>query len=126
MSLAPGAQLGSFEIISPIGSGSMGDVYRGEDLKPGRDVAIEVLREELDTDPDQLKRFEQEARSASALNHPNIIPLHLELTLLQRRMTRKLSPKWKSNWNSRAVILIVGDFSPILSLQQEESRRLGS
>jgi serine/threonine protein kinase len=76
MSLAPGARLGSFEIVSPIGSGAMGDVYRARDLKLGRDVAIKVLREEYATDPDRLKRFEQEARSASALNHPNIITIH--------------------------------------------------
>ena len=73
MTLTPGTQLGSYEITSLIGSGGMGEVYRAKDLRLGRDVAVKVLREELASDPERLRRFEQEARSASALNHPNII-----------------------------------------------------
>jgi serine/threonine protein kinase len=76
MALTPGTRLGSYEITSLLGSGAMGEVYRAKDLKLGRDVAIKVLREELASDPDRLRRFEQEARSASALNHPNIITIH--------------------------------------------------
>jgi serine/threonine protein kinase len=76
MTLQLGTRLGFYEITSLLGSGGMGQVYRAKDHKLGRDVAIKVLREELASDPERLRRFEQEARSASALNHPNIITIH--------------------------------------------------
>jgi Tol biopolymer transport system component len=76
MPLASGARLGPYEVTGQIGAGGMGEVYRARDPRLGRDVAIKVLPEELASDPDRRSRFEQEARSASALNHPNIVTVH--------------------------------------------------
>ena len=72
MSLTSGTRLGSYEIISAIGAGGMGQVYRAHDTKLDRDVAIKVLPELFATDADRLARFEREARTLAALNHPNI------------------------------------------------------
>jgi Tol biopolymer transport system component len=72
MSVSPGARLGPYEILSPLGQGGMGEVYRAKDPRLGRDVAIKVLPASFSTNPDRLKRFEQEARAAGVLNHPNV------------------------------------------------------
>ena len=76
MTLASGTKLGPYEILAPIGAGGMGEVYRAKDPRLGREVAIKVLPAAFSQDADRLKRFEQEARSASALNHPNIVTIH--------------------------------------------------
>jgi eukaryotic-like serine/threonine-protein kinase len=76
MTLSAGARLGPYEVLSPLGAGGMGEVYRARDSRLGRDVAIKVLPSELSSDPGRLKRFEQEARAASALNHPNVVTVH--------------------------------------------------
>jgi Tol biopolymer transport system component len=76
MTLSVGTRLGPYEILAPIGAGGMGEVYRAKDPRLGREVAIKVLPPALSQDADRLRRFEQEARSASALNHPNIITIH--------------------------------------------------
>jgi serine/threonine protein kinase/Tol biopolymer transport system component len=76
MALTPGTKLGPYEILAPLGAGGMGDVYRARDTRLGRDVAIKVLPEALTKDVDRLRRFEQEARTIAALNHPNILGIH--------------------------------------------------
>jgi len=76
MALTPGTKLGPYEILALLGSGGMGEVYRACDTRLGRDVAIKVLPEALTKDADRLRRFEQEARTIAALNHPNILGIH--------------------------------------------------
>ena|ERR1019366_1388421 len=76
MALTSGTKLGSYEIQSLLGAGGMGEVYRARDTRLDREVAIKVLPAAFSADSDRLHRFEKEARSASALNHPNIITIH--------------------------------------------------
>jgi serine/threonine protein kinase/Tol biopolymer transport system component len=73
MSLTSGSKLGHYEIIAPLGAGAMGEVYRARDPRLGRDVALKILPPAFATDAGRQARFEQEARAAAALNHPNIV-----------------------------------------------------
>jgi len=101
VTLPSGSRLGPYEILAPLGAGGMGEVYRARDPRLGRDVALKVLPEELSADRDRLARFEQEARSASALNHPNIVTIHdigrsdshsfIAMELVDGRTLRELS-----------------------------------
>ena len=76
MALAAGSRLGPYEILAPIGAGGMGEVYRAKDPRLGRDVAIKVLPQSFSQDADRLRRFEQEAKAAGVLNHPNITAVY--------------------------------------------------
>ena len=76
MRLAVGARLGPYEIVAPLGTGGMGEVYKARDTRLERLVAIKVLPADKVADPTRKQRFIQEARAASALNHPNIVTIH--------------------------------------------------
>jgi serine/threonine protein kinase len=76
MAILPGRRLGPYEILSSIGAGGMGEVYRAHDSKLGRDVAIKVLPEAFAHDPERLSRFQREAKMLASLNHPNIATIH--------------------------------------------------
>jgi len=76
VSLEPGTRVGPYEIVASIGAGGMGEVYRARDPKLDRNIALKVLSTELSSSSEHLRRFEQEARSASALNHPNIVSIY--------------------------------------------------
>jgi eukaryotic-like serine/threonine-protein kinase len=75
-SRAPGARLGPYELVARLGAGGMGEVWRARDPRLGRDVALKLLPPELARDPEALRRFDVEARAASALDHPNIMAVH--------------------------------------------------
>ena len=117
MALTPGARLGPYEILSAIGSGGMGDVYRARDTKLNRDVAIKVLPDSFASDPERLARFTREAQTLAALNHPNIAHIHgleesqgiraLVMEFVDGRSSRRcrrtlgLTKRWPSPASSR-------------------------
>lgn len=76
MAITKETRIGPYEVVSPLGAGGMGEVYRVRDPRLAREVAIKVLPASYSGDRDRLRRFEQEARAAAALNHPNILAIH--------------------------------------------------
>jgi eukaryotic-like serine/threonine-protein kinase len=76
MTLSPGTRLGPYEVLAPLGAGGMGEVYRARDTRLGREVAVKVLPAEVGASPERVRRFEQEARAAGALNHPGLLAVH--------------------------------------------------
>jgi serine/threonine protein kinase len=110
MSLQPGTRLGKYEILSALGAGGMGEVFRAPDTKLGREVAIKVVSEEFFRDEERLRRFQREAKILASLNHPNIASIYgleqsdeahflvLELVpveTLAERIVRRLFPSRK-------------------------------
>src|SRR5881394_1173444 len=82
MSLSKGQRLAQYEVLSPLGSGGMGEVYRARDLRLDREVAIKVMAEHVAADPEMRRRFETEARAVAALSHPGILSIY-ELVVVE-------------------------------------------
>src|SRR5262245_25177113 len=76
MAISAGSRLGPYEILSPLGAGGMGEVYRAKDPRLGREAAMKVLPASFAQDSDALARFEREAKAVAALSHPNILAIH--------------------------------------------------
>src|SRR5499427_1405144 len=76
MALTVGERIGPYEILAPLGAGGMGEVYRARDTRLSRDVAIKILPTAFASNPDRLRRFQQEAHAIAALNHPHICHLY--------------------------------------------------
>lgn len=100
MPLAPGTRLGPYVLQSLLGSGGMGEVYRAEDSRLRRTVAIKVLRPDVAT-PDRVARFEQEARAASSLNHPNVLTIH---DVGRQGETVYFATEWVDGQTIRAIL----------------------
>ncbi|HUM13080.1 MAG TPA: protein kinase [Myxococcaceae bacterium] len=114
MRLVPGSRLGPYEVLSVLGAGGMAEVYRARDSRLGREVALKVVNESLASNPDLVRRFEQEARIAGSLNHPNVVVVYdvgvhdgapylvtelLEGESLRQRMTRgRVPPATALDW----------------------------
>src|SRR5512142_1150891 len=76
MALTKDTRIGPYEIVSSLGAGGMGEVYRARDPRLGRDVAVKVISGDVSASPERLRRFEQEARAVAALEHPGILAVH--------------------------------------------------
>src|SRR5262249_7772837 len=74
--LSPGARVGPYEVIAPLGAGGMGEVYRARDTRLARDVALKIVVGAMKLEPEWIQRFEQEAKLAGSLSHPNLVVVH--------------------------------------------------
>ena len=116
MALSPGTFLGAYEILAPLASGGMGEVFRARDPKLNRAIAIKILPETTAADPERRARFEREAQTIAALNHPNIVTIHsveaasgvlfLTMELVEGKPLSDLIVKaaclWGTYWRSRS------------------------
>jgi serine/threonine protein kinase len=119
MPFQPGDRLGSYEILSTLGAGGMGVVYRARDSKLGREVAIKTLPEEVAADGERLARFEREARALAALNHVNVASIYgFEQAGAARLLVMELvSGETLADWIAR------GSRSSVLSRSSSRSRQ---
>ena len=128
MPLSPGSRLGAYQIISPLGAGGMGEVYRAHDSRLGRDVAIKILPQAFVNDAERLSRFEREARMLASINHPNIAAIYgvedidgvraLVLELVEGEdLTSRLHPATKFRVDE--VIAIAGQIADALDAAHE-------
>jgi serine/threonine protein kinase len=102
MSLTAGMKLGSYEVLSPLGAGGMGEVYRARDSKLNREVALKLLPEAFARDSERLARFRREAQVLAALNHPNIAAIYgLEENALVMELLR-VPREWARQFNGLA------------------------
>ena len=103
MALAVATKLGPYEILSPLGAGGMGEVYRARDTRLGREVAIKVLPAGLTQDPERLRRFAQEARYAAAVRHENVVTIfavrHVSGGVGKRIVASGPTPSPKMSWS---------------------------
>src|SRR6266550_1608239 len=101
MALSPGMRLGPYEIVAPLGTGGMGEVYRARDGRLSREVAVKVLPADFASDAERMSRFAQEARTASALNHPNIVTVY---DVGQSGVTSYIAMEWVDGVTLRALL----------------------
>jgi Tol biopolymer transport system component len=130
MRFAPGYNLGPYEIVAPLGAGGMGEVYRARDPRLGRDVAIKVLPQHFANDREYLDRFEQEARAAAALNHPNILAVYdigrhdgvayIVSELLEGQTLRRRLQESSPGWPQRRALQCAVDVARGLSAAHEK------
>ena len=107
MPLGPGTRLGPYEILSAIGAGGMGEVYRARDTKLDRDVAIKVLPEAFAADPERIARFQREAKTLASLNHPHIAGIYRIASGAPRRCSferRTMGPSPSSTSRRRQLM----------------------
>lgn len=123
MLLENGARVGSYTVISPLGAGGMGEVYRAHDDRLGRDVAIKVLPASFADDAERLLRFEQEARATSALNHPNIVTIH---ELAEVDAVRFIVMELVDGRTLRALIDECVSVSALIQLGSQMTKALGA
>ncbi len=103
MALSAGTRLGPYEILEPLGAGGMGEVYRARDTRLKRDVALKVLPADLASEPERLQRFQREAETLAALNHPHIVTIFsveeadgtrfLTMELVEGKTLSKVTPR---------------------------------
>src|SRR5262249_34569369 len=123
MTITTGTHMGRYEILSPLGAGGMGEVGLAEDTRLKRKVALKLLPAELTSDAERVRRFEQEAQAASALNHPNIVTVH---DIGESEAGRFIVMELIAGRTLRAVIAEDNSLETVLALGQQMAKALGA